>query len=127
LARQDALVFPLAAVDHLGLRHPSRGAADIRQDAVSLLDADLDVVLPVCPDMADAILEDHRGRPVHLDEVAEKLAVREPRPADAVLAHPDPAWAVFLGLPALVGLVGRWVQRRAAAALYIPDEAPFAA
>ncbi|HXJ72397.1 MAG TPA: hypothetical protein VNM37_06075 [Candidatus Dormibacteraeota bacterium] len=127
LARPDALVFPLAAVDHLVLRHPSRGVADIRQDAVSLLDADLDVVLPACPDMADAILEGRRGLPARMDEAVEKLAVREPRLADAVLAHLDFASGVFPGRPALVGLVGRWARPLAAAALYIPDEAPFAA
>jgi len=127
LAHPDALVFPLAAVGHLVLRHPSRGVADSRPDAVSLLDADLDVVLPACPDMADAIPEDHRGLPVHLDEAAGKLAVREPRLADAVLARLAPAWAACLGLPALVGLVGRWARPLAAAEPYIQDEALSAA
>jgi hypothetical protein len=128
LARPDALVFPLAAVDHLVLRHPSRGVADIRQAAVSLWDADLDVVLPACPDTVDAILEDHRDLPVHLDEAAEKLAVREPRLADAVLAHLAPAWAARLGLHASAAdFVEHWARPLAAAALYIQDEAPFAA
>ena len=127
MARLDVPVFPQAAVGHLGLRLPFRGAADIRLDAESLLDADHGAVRPVCLDMADAIPEDRRGLPVQMDEAVEKLAVREPRLADAVLAHPDPALAVFPGRPALVGLVGRWVQRRAAAALYIPDEALSAA
>jgi hypothetical protein len=127
LAHPDAPVFPLAAVDHLVLRHPFPGVADSHPDAESLLDADRGAVRRVCPDTVDAILEDHQGLLVHLDEAVGKLAAREPRLADAVLARPAPAWAVFLGLPALVGLVGRWVRQRAAAALYIPDEALSAA
>jgi hypothetical protein len=128
LVPPDVPVFPQVVAGRLGLLRPSRGAADIRQDAVSLLDADLDVVRRVCPDTVDAILEDHRGRPVHLDEAAEKLAGREPRPADAVLAHLAPAWTACLGLPASAAdFVERWARPLAAAALYIQDEAPFAA
>ena len=125
--RPDVPVFPQAAVGHLGLLRPFRGAAGIRQDAVNLLGADHDAVRPVCLDMVDAIPEDHRGLPVHLDEAAEKLAVREPRLADVVLARLAPAWAACLGLPALVGLVERWARPLAAAEPYIQDEAPFAA
>jgi len=127
LGRPDVPVFPQAAVGHLGLLRPFRGAADIRLDAESLLDADHGAVRPVCLDMADAIPEDRRGLPVQMDEAVEKLAVREPRLADAVLAHPDPALAVFPGRPALVGLVGRWARPRAVAEPCTPDEAQSAA
>jgi hypothetical protein len=91
LARPDAPVFPQAAVGHLGLRLPCRGVADSHPDAESLLGADHDAVRPVCLDMVDAIPEDRLGRSDHLVWGAEKLAGREPRLADAVLAHPDPA------------------------------------
>jgi hypothetical protein len=77
--------------------------------------------------MADAIPEDRLGRSDRLVWGAGKLAARELRLADAVPDHPDPAWIVCLGLPALVGLVERWAQRRAAAARCIPDEALSAA
>ena len=128
MVRRDVPVFPQAAVGHLGLRLPFRGAADIRQDAESLLDGDHDVVHPACLDMVDAIPEGRWDLPVPLDEAVEKLAVREPRPADAALAHLGPAWAVSLGLPASVAdFAVRWVPRRAAAALYTPDEAQSAA
>ena len=88
MVRPDAPAFPLAAVDRLGLRLPSRGVADSHQDAASLWDAGLDAVRRACPDMADAIPEVRRDL---MDEAAGKLAVREPRLADAVLGHPDPA------------------------------------
>lgn len=88
LARPDVPVFPLAAVDHPALRLPFRGVADSHPDAVSLWDADHGVARRACPDMVDAIPEVRRGL---MDEAAGKLAVREPRLADAVLAHPDPA------------------------------------
>ncbi len=127
MARLDVPVFPQAAVGHLGLRLPFRGAEDIHLDAESLLGADHGAVRQACPDTVDAILEDRRGRSVRLDEAVEKLAVREPRLADAVPAHPDPAWAVCLGLPASVDLAGRLAQLRAAAAPCTPDEALFAA
>jgi hypothetical protein len=116
-------VFPQVAVGRLDLRLPCRGVADSHPDAESWSDADRDAARRACLDTVDAILEDHRDLPVHPDEAAGKLAVREPRPADAVLAHPDPAWAVYLGLPASVDLVGRLAPRRAEAGLYIPDEA----
>jgi hypothetical protein len=127
LGRRDVPVFLLAAVVHLDLRLPFPGVEDSHPDAVSLLDADLDAVRRVCLDMVDAILEDRLGLPVRMDEAVGKLAVREPRLADAVRAHPDSALAVFPGLPAWVALVARWARRRAAAELYIPDEAPSAA
>jgi hypothetical protein len=127
LAHPDVPVFPQAAVGHLGLRLPCRGVADSHPDAESLLDADHGAVRRACLDTVDAILEDHRDLPVHPDEAAEKLAVREPHLADAVPARPDPAWVAFLGLPAWGALVERWARRPAAAELYIPDEAPSAA
>ena len=91
MAHPDVPVFPQAAVGHLGLLRPFQDAADSHPDAESLLGADPDAVRLACLDTVDAIPEDHRDLPVHLDEAAEKLAVREPRPADAVLARPDPA------------------------------------
>ena len=127
MARPDVPVFPQAAVGHLGLRLPFRGVADIRQDAESLLDAARDAVRPVCLDMVDAIPEVRRGLPVRLDEAVEKLAAREQRPADAVPARPDSAWAVFPGHPAWVALVEHWAPRRVAAGPCIPDEALSAA
>jgi len=125
LARLGVPVFPQAAVGHLGLRLPFRGAADIHLDAESLLDVDHGAVRPVCLDMVDAIPEAHRGL---MDEAAGKLAGREPRPADAAPAHLGPARAVSLGLPASAAdFVERWARPRAAAALYTPDEAQSAA
>ena len=127
LGRPDVPVFPLVAEVHLYQRLPSLDVADNRRDAANLLDADRGAVLRACLDMVGAILEDrqgHLGRPVW---AAKKLAGREPRLADAVLDHPDPAWTVCLGLPASVGLVGRWAQPRAAAELCTPDEALSAA
>ena len=97
LGRPDVPVFPLVAVGRLGLLHPFLGAADSRPDVASLWDADLDAVRRVCLDMADAIPEGRRGL---MDEAVGKLAVREPRPADAVPAHPGSALAVFPVLPA---------------------------
>ena len=127
LVRRDVPVLPQAAVGHLGLRLPFRGAADIRQDAESLLDGDHDVVHPACLDMVDAIPEGRRDLPVPLDEAVEKLAVREPHLADAVPARHDSALDVFPGHPALVALVGRWARLRAAAGPCTPDEAQSAA
>jgi hypothetical protein len=127
LARPDVPVFPLAAVGHLGLLHPFRGVVDSLRDAESLLDADRDAVRRACPDIVDVIPEGRLGLPVRMDEAVGKLAVRELRLADVVRAHPDSALAVFPGLPAWVALVERWARRRAAAELYIPDEAPSAA
>lgn len=127
MARPDVPVFPQAAVGHLGLRLPCRGVVDSHPDAESWLDADLDVVRQACLDMVDATPEDHRGLQVRLDEAAGKLAVREPRLADAVPARPDPAWVVFLGLPASVALGERWVRLRAAAEPCTRDEALSAA
>lgn len=127
MGRPDAPVFPQAAVGHLGLLRPFPGEVDSLRVAVSLLDVDHDAVRRACPDMVGAIPEVHRGLPVRLVWGAEKLAVRELCLADAVRAHPDSALAVFPGLPALVCLVERWALRRAAAELYIPDEALSAA
>jgi hypothetical protein len=87
LGRPDAPVFPQAAVDRRDLLRPFRGVADSHPDAVSLWDADHDAVRRVCLDTVDAIPEDRPGLRVQMDEVAGKLAVREPRLADAVLAH----------------------------------------
>jgi hypothetical protein len=72
LVRPDVPVFPQAAVGHLGLLHPFRGVADIRQDAVSLLDAARDAVRPACLDMVGAIPEVRRALPVPLGEAVEK-------------------------------------------------------
>lgn len=91
LARPDVPVFPLAAVGHLDLLLPFRGVADSHRDAVSLWDADHDVVRRACPDMGDAIPEGRRGRSDRLVWVVEKLAGRGPRLADAVPAHHDSA------------------------------------
>ena len=120
-------VFPQAAVDHLGLRLPFRGAADIHLDAESWLDADHGAVRPVCLDMVDAIPEGHQGLPVRMDEAVEKLAALELRLADAVLARPDSASDVFPERLASVALVGRWARRHAVAGPYTPDEAQSAA
>ena len=127
LGRPDAPVFLQVAVGRRDLLHPFRGVADSHPDAVSLLGADRDVVRRACLDTVDAIPEDRQGRWDRLVWGAGKLAAREPRLADAVPDHPDPAWVVCLGLPAWVGLVERWGQPRAAAALYTPDEALSAA
>ena len=122
MVRPDVPVFRRAVVGRLGLLHPFPGVVDSHPDAASLSDADLDVVRRACLDTVDAIPEDLRGLQARQVWAAGKLAVREPRPADAVLAHPDPAWAAFLGLPASVALEGRWVRLRAAAAPCTPDE-----
>jgi hypothetical protein len=127
LARPDVPVFRQAAVGRLDLRLPFPGVADIRQDAECLLVAALDAVRPVCLDMVGAIPEVRRGLQVRRVWAAGKLAGRAPRLADAVPAHPDPAWVAFLGLPASVGLEVRWVRLRAAAELCTPDEALSAA
>ena len=127
MAHPDAPVFPPSAVGHLGLRHPFRAVADSHRDAVSLWDAALDAVHRAFLDTVDAIPEDRRGLPVQMDEAAGKLAAHEPRLADVVPAHLAPAWAEYLGLPALVCLAERWALPRVEAALYIPDEAQSAA
>jgi hypothetical protein len=93
----------------------------------NLLGADRDAVRRVCLDTVGAIPEVRLGRLDRLVWAAEKLADREPRLADAVLAHLGLALAVSLGLPALVGLAERWAQLRAAAEPYTPDEALSAA
>ena len=127
MGRPDAPVFPQAAVGRRDLLHPFRGVADSHPDAASLLGADHGAVRRACLDTVDAIPEDRQGRSDRLVWGAGKLAAREPRLVDAVLAHPDPAWVVCLGLPAWVGLVEQWAQLHAAAALYTPDEALSAA
>ena len=127
MVRPDVPVFPQVAVDHLGLRLPFRGVADSPLDAESLLDAARDAVRPVCPDMVDAIPEGRQGLPARMAEAVEKLAVREPRPEDAVPAHLDSAWAVFPERLASVDLAERWARRRAAAEPCTPDEAQSAA
>jgi hypothetical protein len=127
LARPDVPVFLQAAVGHLDLRLPSLGVADSHRDAVSLSDADHGAVLRVCSGRVGAIPEGRLGHQDRMAVAAEKLAGREPRPADAVPGHRDSAWAVFLGLPALVALVGRSAQPRAEAGLCKPDAARSAA
>jgi hypothetical protein len=91
LARPDELVFPQAAVGHLGLLLPSRGVADSHPDVVSLWDADLDVVRRASLDMVDAIPEVRRGLLAQKDVAVEKWAGRELRPADVVPDHPGSA------------------------------------
>ena len=127
LARPVVPAFPQAAVAHLGLRLPFRGVADSHPDAVSLWDAGLDAARRACLDMEDAIPEVRRGRLDRLVWAAGKLAGREPRLADAALAHPDFALAENPAHLALIVLVERWARVRAAAELYKPDEALSAA
>ena len=127
LARPDVPAFPQAAVAHLGLRLPFRGVADSHPDAVSLWDADRGAARRACLDMEDAIPEVRRGRLDHLVWAAGKLADREPRLADAVLAHLDSAWAENPAHLALIVLEERWARVRAAVELYKPDEALSAA
>ena len=127
MARPDVPAFPLVAEVHLDQRLPSLDVADSHRDAVSLSDADHGAVHRACLDKVGAILEDRQGHLGHLAWAAEKLAGHEPRLADAVPDHPDPAWAECLGLHASVGPVGRWAQPRAAAELCTPDEALSAA
>ena len=91
MARPDVPVFPQAAVGHLGLRLPFPAAADNHPDAESLSDVDHDAVLRAFLDMVGAIPEDRRDHLGRLAWAVEKLAVLEPRLADAVLAHPAPA------------------------------------
>ena len=78
----DAPVFPEPAEVHPGLR-PFLDAADI-PSAERWLDADRDAARPVCRrrHKEDAILERHLGLKA---AGAGKLAVREPRLADAAL------------------------------------------
>jgi hypothetical protein len=127
LARPDVPVFPQAGVAHLGLLRPFRGVADSHQAAESLLDADHGAVHPVVPDMVDAIPEDRRGLPVQMDEAAGKSAAHEPRLADAVPDHPDPAWVLFPERLAWSVLEKSLAQQRAAAARCKPDAGRFAA
>jgi hypothetical protein len=127
LDRPDVPVFLRAAEVHLGLRLPSLDVADSHPDAESWSDADRGAVRRACFDMVGAIPEDRQGHLGHLAWAAEKLAGREPRLADAVPDHPDPAWFECLGLPASVGLVVHWAQPRAAAELCTQDEALSAA
>ena len=84
----DVPVFPLVAVGRRGLRLPFQGVADNHPDAVSLWDADHDVVRRACLDMADAIPEGHLGL---MDEAVGKLAVHAPRLGDVVPARLVPA------------------------------------
>ena len=124
MARPDALVFPLVAADRLVLLHPFPGVADIHSDAVSLWDADRDVVRRVCPDKVDAIPEGHLGL---MDAAVEKLAGREPRLADVVPAHLVPAWALCPERLAWDVPEKRSARPREAAALCTPDAAQSAA
>jgi hypothetical protein len=127
LARPDVPVFPQEAEVHLGLRHlPCLGVADSRRDAENLLDAGRDAVRPVCLDKADV-----RPEARHLDLMAwvfGKLAVREPRPADAALGRLDLASAWFPErLASADDFAERLVQPRAAAERYTQAAGPFAA
>ena len=91
MARLDVPVFPPVAAGRLGLLHPFPDAADNHPDAVSLWDADRDVVRRACLDKVDVIPE---GRLGLMDEAAGKSAGREPRLADVVLGHLVPAWVL---------------------------------
>jgi hypothetical protein len=124
LARPDVPAFPQAAVGRLGLHHPFRGEADNHQAAESLLGADHGAVRPVDPDMAGAIPEGLRGRTA---VAAGKLAVHEPRLADAVPVHPGPASALFPERLAWSDPAQRWAQRHAEVARYKQDVGRFAA
>jgi hypothetical protein len=91
LARPDVPVFLPAAAVHLGLRLlPCPGVADSHRDVVNLSDEDRGAVRQVCFDIAGAIpegLRGHLGLPGRMAGAAERLAGREPRPADAVLGR----------------------------------------
>jgi hypothetical protein len=121
LARPDVPVFPPAGAVHLDLRLPSRDVADSHLDEVNLWDADRDAVRRAFLDTVGAIPEDHWDHLARPAWAAEKLAVREPRPADAVPDHPDFAWAVCLEHPALICFVGRWAEPHGAVEPYIRD------
>jgi hypothetical protein len=127
LARLDVPVFPLVAAVHLDPRLPSPGVADNHPAAESLLGADLGAVRPVDPDMGGAIPEDRRGLRVRKALAAGKSVVREPRLADAVLEHPDPAWVLFPERLAWSVLEKCLARRHAAAARCKPDAGRFAA
>jgi hypothetical protein len=126
LARPDVPVFPPAGAVHLGLRLPSRDVADSHLDAASLSDVDRGAVRRAFLDTVGAIPEDRWGHLARPAWGAGKLAVREPRPADAVPDHPDFAWAVCLEHPALICFVGRWAEPHVAAEPYIRDADPSA-
>ena len=125
MARPDVPAFPPAEV-HLGLRLPCPDVADSHRVAASLSDADHGAVHRAFLDKVGAIPEDRQGHLGHPAWAAEKLAGREPRLADAVPDHLDPAWGVYLGLPAWIGLVARWAELHAAVAPYIRDADRFA-
>jgi len=74
-------------------------------------------------DMGGAIPEDRR-LPDPLAGAVEKLAVHGPRPADAVLGHPDPAWAECLELLHRTALrsAGRSCARVAALCIRAEDQ-----
>ena len=127
MAPPDVPVFPLVAAVHLDPRLPSPGVADSHRDAENWSDADRDAARRADPDMVAAVPEDRWGLLVRMAVAAGKLAGLEPRPADAVPYRHDSAWAVFLGLPALVALVGRSAQPHAEAGLCKPDAARSAA
>lgn len=120
-------VFPLVAAVHLDPRLPSPGVADSHRDAENLSDADHGAARRVCFGRVAAVPEDRWGLLARMAVAAERLAGREPRPADAVPDRHGSAWAVFLGLPALAALVGRSAQPRAEAGLCKPDAARSAA
>jgi hypothetical protein len=128
LVRPDVPVFLPEAEDHPGLCHrPFPDEADSHRGVESLWDADRGVVRPACSDMVGAIPEVRPGHWGRLAVAVEKLAGRELRPADAVLGHPDPAWAACLARLASVGLGERLEEPRAVAEPCRPAEVLFAA
>jgi len=123
LARPDVPVFPPVAEVRLGLHRPFPDVADSRPDVVCWSGAGRGAVRQVCLDTVGASPERLRDR---MAAGAEKLAVRGPRPADAVPDRPASVW--FLLRPAWNVPAERWaLSHVAAAALYKPDAAPFAA
>jgi hypothetical protein len=122
--RPDEPVFPLVAAVRPGLHHrPFPDAADNRRAAESWLDAGHAAAHPVCLDRVGAIPEVLRGQRA-VD--AEKLAGREPLPAGAVPDHLAWVW-IQARLASADGSAERWVRRRAAVVLCIPDADQFAA
>jgi hypothetical protein len=91
------------------------------------LDVGHDAVRLACFDIAGEIPEGPQGPLDHPVGAAERLADRGPRLADAVPGRLAPAWAAYLGHPALVDPVGRWADQREVAAQCIPDAARSAA
>jgi hypothetical protein len=127
--RPDAPVFLQVAAVRQGLLHlrPFLGAEDIRLGAENLLDEDHGAVRRACLDMA-ALIPEALRLPALTAWAFGKLAVHVQRPADAALARLALALVLFPERPAWAdGSEERRASRRAVAAPYKPDAAPFAA